>query len=333
MAETEVVYVTGAWGVHDARWMAALHSLGFQPMALSLDRDASGDPVALRTLVEAQSGPARPILAGPLSSVTSHLVGLPGRLVGLSWGYDLHDLDAAGDDLSWLTQLNGLIVDSEATAAIATAHGLKADRVTMLPWGVDLDVFTPDGPRLDRAAFGLPEKGRLVLSLRAHEPIYRVGDVIDGFVSVASELPDAVLVVGHDGSLTATLRDQAAALGVADRVHFIGHVDESVLPALLRASSCYVTAAQVDGTSVTLLQAMACGVPVVASDSAGNQGWVAPGRTGYLFGIGDTTALGQAIKTVLGEDTTALTTAALTGVQARANWTSNLPHLAVALRD
>ena len=316
----DCVYVTRGWGVHDERWTAALRTLGHDPTVVSLGRDV--DEAGLRAAVASAAGDTLPVLAGPLDSVTKHLVGLS-RVVSLSWGFDLHALEAARD-LDWLSSLDGLIVDSDATRAIASKANVPSDRITFLPWGIDLDAFGLEGPR---AAFD----GRAVLSLRAHEALYRVGDIVESFREVADIVPDAVLVLGHTGSLTSMLRERVDTLGLTNRVHFIGTVDEAALAPLLRAASCYVTASSVDGTSVTLLQAMACGAPVVASSTAGNLGWIEPGVTGRIFATGDVSGLASAIIETLSDPDDASIARARELVVANANWARNIERLERAL--
>lgn len=330
----DCVYATAGWGIHDERWAAGLREIGLAPRVISLGRDAH-DAAGLRAHVLAAAGDTLPVLAGPLDSVTHELVELPIKLVGLSWGYDLVELDAHGQDLHWLASLNGLIVDSRANEAIASAAGLNAGRITFLPWGVDLEDFpfrdSPEGASIP----GVPDDAPLVLSLRAHEALYRVDDIVVAFAQMTSHeegrgpINDAHLIIGHAGSLTDALRAQVTELGMADRVHFIGSIPETRLAPLLRRADCYVTAARVDGTSVTLLQAMASGTPVIASESAGNRGWIEDGVSGTTFPIGDTAALAAAMQRTLRDAPTQSTHRARLLVEQEADWHANL----VRLRD
>jgi glycosyltransferase involved in cell wall biosynthesis len=317
------VYATDHWGIHDERWMAALTAVGFTPVAVSRDH---GDPNDFRAKVEAASwdgGDWSPILAGPLHSVTQTLVGTSSRLVGLSWGYDIPALP----DLHWLTRLDGLIIDSHANTETVMDAGVKADVITFLPWGVDLEMFSSHGPR---ATFSnIPEEATILLSLRAHEPSYRVGDIIDAFAILAFQAHDLHLVVGHSGSLTSSLKSQAKDLGIRDRVHFIGTVTESDIAELMRRSRCYVSASEVDGTSVTLLQAMSCGTPVVVSDIGGNRGWVTEGVTGHLFRCANVEHLAEALLRSLADSST--TMAARVLVEREADWHANIARLRPAL--
>jgi len=323
------VYATSGWGIHDDRWTDALRYVGFYPQIIRLGIDAS-DPNDLRHRVDESASPDTPVLAGPLESVASHLIGLDAPVIGLSWGFDLHTMV----DNSWLLRLHRLIVDSEATMRIATDAGVSSQAITFLPWGVDVNRFKPDGPHADLTRWGVRKSGRTVLSLRAHEPLYRVGDIVEAFALASKEEADLHLLVGHSGSLTDGLRAQARELGIAERTHFIGSIPEADLPDLFRAADVYVSASEVDGTSVTLLQAMACGTPVVASDTAGNRPWVRSGETGSLFATGDTLSLAHQLVAALDEALpvrSELTHNARALVKDQADWNANVWRLRQAL--
>lgn len=332
----DCVYATAGWGIHDERWVAGLLEVGLTPHVISLGRDVP-DALELRQAVLDAAAGGQPVLAGPLHTVTRPLADLPIRLVGLSWGYDLHDLAAGGADLAWLADLTGLIVDSHANHAIAEQAGLPAERITFLPWGVDLPEFPFHAPWIDAFELGVPPHAHLVLSLRAHEPIYRVGDVIEAFARVPrrhglhEDFPDAYLIIGHSGSLTDQLKQRVAELGIAPRTRFLGSVPEHDLVPLLGRAACYVTASEVDGTSVTLLQAMACGTPVIASTTPGNLGWVEDGVTGFTFATGDIDALATLMDRTNHDYPTETVQRARALVEREADWHANLPRLRAAL--
>lgn len=325
-------YVTDRWTVHDQRWIAALTSQGFEPHVLSLSKDGM-------TLEEVSSEIRRhdhawPVLAGPLTTVTSELVTLPNRIIGLSWGFDL--IDAHDEAIAWLTQLDHLIVDSVVTRSVAINAGLSETRISLIPWGIDLHQFRLEGPRADLESFGVLPGQPAVLSLRAHEPLYRVGDFIDAWPLVLRSYPHAVALIGNTGSLTPDLTRAAEASGVSDRIRFIGTIEESELPDLLRAVSAYVSTSPVDGTSVTTLQAMACGAPVVTTDTEGNRDWITPNVSGTLVTSGDPEALAAAITQVLDatnsrQQAEELRNASIEVIQ-RADWLGNIHALGRAIR-
>ena len=120
MSAQRCLYVTSGWGVHDDRWVRALQSLGFEPTVFSLGRDALTVD-ELRVLIEQAATSSTPILAGPLTTITRALVGIDAFLVGLSWGFDMFELEE-DSDLSWLSHLDGLIVEHEV--AVFPGHGV-----------------------------------------------------------------------------------------------------------------------------------------------------------------------------------------------------------------
>jgi glycosyltransferase involved in cell wall biosynthesis len=322
MSIHHAVYVSTGLGVHDRRWIAALEACGFSVEVRTVEERSDGDELAEAV---ASATPAdAPVLAGPLDTVARRLVGLPRPVIGLSWGYDLqqgHSKAVSLAELGWIRELDGLVVDSPATRDLAVSLGLPGERIALIPWGVDLENFTPDGARITASDHGFHPGNRVVISLRTHDEIYRTRDVVEAFARAAAQDPALVLVMGGDGPLASEHRARVADLGLAYRVRFIGRVDEDELPALLRGADLYVTASETDGTSVTLLQAMACGTPVAASANAGNEWWIIEGETGREFEVGDVDALAGLM--THRSDSSALGAAAQARVRELGDWAKN----------
>jgi glycosyltransferase involved in cell wall biosynthesis len=312
-------YITHRWSVHDDRWVAALTSQGFEVRALSLERDHL-TVEQVHEMVAQQ--PDLPILAGPLTSVTSDLLPVPNRCVGLSWGFDLIEIDKQAKDSSWLTTLDHLIIDSPQTRAIAIEAGMPPEHITEIPWGIDLEHFTP---------VHTPSSTSTVLSLRALEDLYDVSDLIAAWPDVIAARPSAKLLIGNHGSLRPSLEEQVRELGIESSVRFLGFIPESELPTLLNSVDLYVSTSPIDGTSVTMLQAMACAVPVLVTDTPGNRSWITPGQTGFLYRAGDVQHLSSTINEVLdnqtNQDMSDVTTRARRIVEDRADWQRNIQQL------
>ena len=289
MSQTEkrplVIYVTNGWGVHDTRWVEALEAVGF-------DVVISGAPTDVTDLVASNCAVA--VLAGPLFEVTQHIGRITVPLIGLSWGFDLNEelpnLPVLSDT-TWLQELAGLIVDSQATRDIALSLGVDPARIWVIPWGVDLELFTHNGPTISAVDHGFDNRSRVVLSLRTHDDLYRTSDVIEAFALAAVAAPDLALVMGGSGPLTAAHEARISELGLSSRFRMLGQIPEADLPSYLRGCDAYLTASQSDGTSVTMLQAMACGAPIIASANAGNSQWINKGLTGQTFPVGDIPSL------------------------------------------
>ena len=308
----DCIYVSPGTGVHDTRWLSALTLLRRLPQHIR--RDAFATDKTFVAAVQRAANDTLPVIAGPLK-IASTLIEAIDHLVLLSWGFDLQE---ASTELN-LTKFAAVIVDSRANERLALTAGAK--RVVLIPWGIDFSAIESDAQVTDLTKFGVAADEKVILSLRAHEELYRVADVIEGFARAPI---DARLVIGNTGSLTPELKESAARLGV-DAV-FLPAVDESEVPSLLRRSSVYVTASRVDGSSVTLLQAMACGVPVVASANTGNLDWIEDGVTGFLFPIADIGALSSALSRAF-DDGLDVTEQARAQVELRADWQRNIQQL------
>ncbi len=313
---SHAVYASEGWGIHDRRWVDALGACGFEATVVT---GVDG----IRERVEA--APPGPVLAGPLSTITRPLIGTPRRLVGLSWGWDLqpgHARSPRPDDLDWLVELDALIVDSPSTADVAAAAGFDPGRIRLIPWGIDLDQFPAEGP-----VAVLPSDRRVVVSLRRHDRLYRTADVIEAFALAAPRDPSLLLVMGGRGPLTEEHKQRVTELGLAERVVFVGELDERAVAELLRRADAYVSVTETDGTSVTLLQAMACRAPVIVSRIPGNTWWVEEGETGRLVDVGDVLTLAECLLTV--DHSIGILDSAADRVRERADWPVNR----MALRD
>jgi D-inositol-3-phosphate glycosyltransferase len=176
--------------------------------------------------------------------------------------------------------------------------GADRRRVGVVPCGVDVDRFTPDGPKEPRA----PGRHRLVAACRLVE---RKG--IADAVAALVHLPDAELHVagGPDarelgGDPEARrLRGLAASLGVHDRLVLRGRVGREAMPALLRSADAVVCVPWYEPFGLVPLEAMACGIPVVASAVGGQVDSVVDGVCGVHVPPRDALALAAALRPLL----------------------------------
>ncbi|MFC4010415.1 glycosyltransferase [Nonomuraea purpurea] len=172
------------------------------------------------------------------------------------------------------------------------AMGVPESRIAVVPCGVDLSQFRPDGPVAPRP------RGPMILSLGRMVP--RKG--VDTVIRALRHLPGADLVIagGRAGDEEAVrLRELAGAYGLGHRVHVIGSVPRERVPALMRSADVLVTVPWYEPFGLVAVEAMACGVPVVASAVGGHLDTVA--GCGVLVPPRRPRALARALKDVLGD--------------------------------
>jgi glycosyltransferase involved in cell wall biosynthesis len=112
-------------------------------------------------------------------------------------------------------------------------------------------------------------------------------------------LPDVVFAIAGEGPERERLVSKAAAVGVAERVRWLGHRDD--VPALLAAADVFVLPSLNEGLPLAAMEAMLAAVPVVAADAGGTGEIVRDGVTGLLVPPGDARALGESIRALLGD--------------------------------
>ena len=186
------------------------------------------------------------------------------------------------------------------------ALGFPAERARVIPYGVDVAAFAPDGGRGRwRAELGIPENAPLVLAVGRLATKKGFHVLMQAAPAVLASRPDAHLVIAGSGDRLPELR--AAAAPFAGRVHFPGAVAHDALPELFRSADIFVLPAvhdgkgNVDGLPNVILEAMASGLPVVASGISGIPLAVEDGRTGLLVPEGDAGALAAALLCLLAD--------------------------------
>lgn len=183
----------------------------------------------------------------------------------------------------------------------------QPEKLVEMPNGVDTEAFRPGSdPGGLRERLGIPV-GAVVAAFvatldRAHH-FKRLDLAIDalarlrGAESQDEAAVDAHLVVAGGGGLLEGFRQHAASAGVGDRVHFLGAVPHAELPDVLRAADLFLlTTEPPESFGIVLIEAMACGLPAIATDYPGVRAVVDEGETGLVVPRGDATAVARALR-------------------------------------
>ncbi|GAA2933404.1 glycosyltransferase [Streptomyces mexicanus] len=185
------------------------------------------------------------------------------------------------------------------------AMGISPRRVSVVPCGVDAAHFHPGADPATAPAPGRARRHRLLACGRL---VPRKG--YDLAIRALSRIPNTELLLAGgpppehlDGEPEARrLRELADREGVGDRVHLLGAVDPGRMPALMRSADLVLCTPVYEPFGIVPLEAMACAVPVVATDVGGHRDSVADGRTGRLVAPGDPDAVAAAVRDLLGSD-------------------------------
>ncbi len=159
-------------------------------------------------------------------------------------------------------------------------------QVSVIPLGVDLDRFRPMDKEDARARARPRRRERIILFVGRIEPLKGVDILINAAAMLESDVECSVLIVGGDESSkaqVAELRDLARDRGIEHRVAFVGAVDHDKLPLYYNAADVCVVPSHYESFGLVAVEAMASGVPVVASRVGGLTGTVKDGETGYLI--------------------------------------------------
>ncbi len=220
------------------------------------------------------------------------------------WGSDLFVTPRTSRRARWWARatLRGadlVTIVSEPMRAAVIAAGARPDLVEPIQFGVDTQRFSPgavEGGLAERLALG---RTRVIFSSRAMRPIYNQETVIDAL----AELPaDTILVLtarNADPGYLAAVRSRIERLGLQDRVRILDEVSEADLPNLLRLAAVVVSVPASDGFPVSVLEAMASGTPVVATDLPPIRPVLGPIAPDLLVPVGDRDALATALQVAL----------------------------------
>jgi len=216
-------------------------------------------------------------------------------ILTMSWGFDLMKDVQRGKGWKFATRYTlqhstFFTSDAQVTREMAVRYGMNPARTVVFPWGVDLTHFTPKNRTTAQ-----PHNGMTLFCNRSWEPNYGVDVLARAFVKVAQQRPDVALLLPGGGSLGGQLRQIFINSGVDARVSMPGYINNADLPRFYQMADLYISPSHVDGSSVSLMEALACGLPCLVSDIPANKEWVQDGYNGWLFPDGDADALAAKI--------------------------------------
>lgn len=195
---------------------------------------------------------------------------------------------------------------SDSLRRLAISLGMPAEKGRVVGNGIDLERFRPVDRAAARARFRLPDNAKVLISVGALVERKGFHRVIECLPDLLKQQPDLYyLIVGGanpEGDMLPELRQQVAAFELEQRVRFLGPLAPEELKWPLSAADVFVLATRNEGWANVFLEAMACGLPVVATDVGGNREVVCRPELGAIVPFGDRAALTQALADALARE-------------------------------
>jgi glycosyltransferase involved in cell wall biosynthesis len=197
-----------------------------------------------------------------------------------------------------LTAADAIVAVSRDLARRAVSLGAASDRVHVVYNGVDSDKFHPGSPADARKRLGLPPDTPIILAVGRLVPVKGLNVLLEAFARMArAGVPFNGMLIG-DGPLRESLRLAIEALRLEDRVGLVGAIPHDHLPDWYRAANVVALSSHSEGIPGVLLEAVACGIPFVASNVGGIPE-IRHGGLGRLVPPGDPARLAEALTEVL----------------------------------
>jgi L-malate glycosyltransferase len=253
-----------------------------------------------------------------------------------SWGSDvLYQVDQ-GTDWKQATQAalvaaDGFFCDCDAVRNKAGDLADMSDApIVQFPWGVERRLFGPDGERLTEEELKREPETCVLISTRSWEPLYAVNVLLEAFRQAYRADSSLRLLLLGNGSQAKQILEFIREYKLERVVRTPGAISRQDIPKWFRAADVYVSCSRTDGTSVSLLEAMATGLPAVVSDIPPNREWIVEGHNGWLAAVDSAPEFAE--KMVRAARLTPVEREAFAGrnqkvIEERADWDRNFPKL------
>lgn len=331
-----ILYFSHSHTPHDHRFLTAIAEAGHEAFFLRTHQSSS-EVRALPSGVSDVTGSldsvsrtVKPDLvhAGPLHEAAYLAAGSGARpLVAMSWGSDLL-WQARRNPLArrrvrhTLNRADALIGDCLAVSKAAQALGMPAERIVTFPWGVDLQHFKPGRNTELLKKLGW-QNHFVVLHLRSMEPLYDPLTTVKAFLIAARKNARLRLLMPGSGNLAPKVTRLLAQTGLQDHVYLPGNIAHDDLPSYYNAADLYVSSSLSDGSSVSLMEALASGLPAAVTDIPSNREWVQIDQQGWLFASKDASALAEVILQAAEKNLDEHGRSARLTAEAKADWSVN----------
>jgi glycosyltransferase involved in cell wall biosynthesis len=223
-----------------------------------------------------------------------------GRLLAAQLPQHIYLWRAARDDVAhWIA------VSDEVASGWRREIGVPTGRISVIPNGIDVACFAPDpaARAATRSALGIPAGTPVLIAIGRLEEDKGFQVAVRALARLRERWPTTRLVVVGDGGYRAKLERVIAESGLQDRVHMLGYRPNAGLPALLAAADLFLMPSlRHEAFPFTIVEALAGGLPVLATNVGGIPSAIDDGRTGILLPMGDVPAWAAALDMLLSDE-------------------------------
>lgn len=216
------------------------------------------------------------------------------------------DITLVGQEPTFFPITRFLIERSDAVTAVSEFLKRETERVfgttrpiDVIPNFVDTRHYRPDACRERRSWFATPDQ-KVILHASNFRKVKNVPAVVEVFARVQQEIPGKLVLAG-DGPELPAVRDRVDALGLSETVDFVGHIDD--LAELLPCADLVLLPSWHESFGLIALEAMSCGVVVIATDRGGTDEFIDDGTNGFLRDPEDVNGMADTAIRILQDDT------------------------------
>jgi len=196
-------------------------------------------------------------------------------------------------------QLDRIICPSDHSRRLQVDYGVPPEKVMTIRNSVDLEHYAGGDAGAAYESLGIDRGRRLILFTSRLDAQKRPRDAIRSFACIAGDFPDTDLVLAGCGAEESRLRELAAAERLSDRVHFPGF--QKNVPDWLAAASAWIFPTESENFSLSLLEALAAGCPIVSTECQGNDEVLVNERNALTCQVGDVSAMADGLRRILSD--------------------------------
>jgi glycosyltransferase involved in cell wall biosynthesis len=174
-------------------------------------------------------------------------------------------------------------------------YHVPAEKITVFPRGIELEKFLPGDKSVCRKELGLDENKFILIFNRHLNPIYGINDLLEGFKIFSNGKNDVLMIMVSDGILKKETDRFIIDNNLNAKIKIIGKIPNSQISAYLNASDVYISTSLSDGTSLSLLEAMAMGLGIIVTAVPSIKEWI-NGENGFVVPIGGRQKIADAIE-------------------------------------